>query len=339
MLKLGVLDQSPLRKGGTTADALRETIELVKLTDKLGYERYWVAEHHSTDTFAGSAPEVLIPRLAAESKRIRVGSGGVMLMHYSPYKVAEAFNLMETLYPNRIDLGIGRAPGGTPLASMALAYGNQIDIEYFPTKLKDLIAFLYGTEHATEQLSQLKATPLPAENTQPELWLLGSSEQSAVFAAYFGMGYSYAWFISPEALEKSLEIYRAQFKPAPYLEKPKVSIGVFAICAETEEEANRLAGGRDLWRLRFLKNGQPGPYPSDEEVAAYEFTEQDQAMIAQGRRQVFTGTPGKVKTELEAFAAKYDADELVILTICYDFEARKRSYELLAEAFSESMAT
>jgi luciferase family oxidoreductase group 1 len=330
MLKLGVLDQSPIRAGGTPAQAIDETIRLAQETEALGFTRYWLAEHHGTDGFAGSSPEIMVTRVAAATRSIRVGSGGVMLSHYSPLKVAENFKLLENMFPGRIDLGIGRAPGSDGLTAAALAYGSQIGIEYFPTRIADLAAFLTDQPPATEAFSRVRATP-KAPGT-PELWLLGSSDQSAAYAAHFGIAFSFAHFIAPEGAAPVLAYYRHGFKPSGLLAVPRASAGVFVICAETTEEAERLAASRDYWRLR-LGQGQHLPYPPPEEALAYPYSAHERAEIARNSANRITGDPDTVKAQLEALAAALGVDELVILTITYDFEARLRSYQLLAEAF------
>lgn len=326
-LKLSVVDQSPVREGGTPADAINETIALAKATERWGYTRYWVAEHHNTDGFAGSSPEILVTRIAAETSHIRVGSGGVMLSHYSPLKVAENFRILETMYPGRIDLGIGRAPGGDQYTTAALAYGSQIGIEYFGTRIADTLAFLTDSPPATQVLARVKATPRP--DTVPEVWLLGSSDQSADAAAHFGVAFSFAQFINPHDGVRVIADYRKNFRPSDLLSEPKASIGVFVICAETEEEARRIASSRDLWRLRFEK-GELGPYPPPEDAMNYPYSPEERHLIE--RRQVpsVIGNPEQVRDGLLAFAKEYDVDEIVVLTICYDFEARLRSYELVA---------
>lgn len=329
-LKLSIVDQSPLRTGGTPADALNETIALAKAAEHWGYTRFWVAEHHSTDGFAGSSPEILVTRLAAETDHIRVGSGGVMLSHYSPLKVAENFRILETLSPGRIDLGIGRAPGGDQYTSAALAYGSQIGTEYFGTRVADTLAFLTDGKPATDVLAKVRATPRP--ETVPEVWLLGSSDQSAMLAAHFGLAFSFAHFISPRGGPGIVQQYRDHFRPSKFYGVPRANVGVFVLCADTEEKARRMASSRDLWRLRFEK-GELGPYPSPEEADAYAFTDHDRALIARRTVHSIVGAPEQVKAELTDFAAMYGVNELVILTICYDFNDRLRSYELLAEAF------
>ncbi|MDA0338641.1 MAG: LLM class flavin-dependent oxidoreductase [Proteobacteria bacterium] len=329
-LKLSVVDQSPLRTGGTAADAINETIALAKATEQWGYYRFWVAEHHSTSGFAGPSPEILITRIAAETKSIRVGSGGVMLSHYSPLKVAENFRILETMNPGRIDLGIGRAPGGDQYTSIALAYGTQVGGEYFGTRVADTLAFLTDSKPATEILAHVRATPRP--DTVPEVWMLGSSDQSALLAAHFGLAFSFAHFIAPHGGPEIVQQYRDHFRPSKFYGMPRANVGVFVLCADTDQEAKRIASSRDLWRLRFEK-GELGPYPSPEEVDAYEFTDNDRALI--GRRTIHSiiGGPDKVKAELTAFADMYGVNELIILTICYDFKDRLHSYELLAKMF------
>ncbi len=330
MVKLSVLDQSPVRAGGNPRQALEETIALAQATEKLGYTRYWLAEHHGTEGFAGSSPEILITRVAAATSTIRVGSGGVMLSHYSPLKVAENFKLLENLYPGRIDLGIGRAPGSDGLTAAALAYGSEIGIEYFPTKIADMMAFLSDEPPASEPFKNVRATPAIAE--VPEVWLLGSSDQSAAYAAHFGLAFSFAHFIAPEACGPVLDYYRRNFKPSDTLAEPKASAGVFVICADTKEEADYLAASRDYWRLK-LQYGQHLPYPPPDEALAYPYNEQEKKVVEANRANRFTGDPLSLRDELTAYAEENSLDELVVLTITYDFEKRLRSYELLADVF------
>ena len=330
MLALSVLDQSPVRSGGSPADALEETLRLAESADRWGYRRYWLAEHHGTDGFAGSAPEILIPRVAAVTTNIRVGSGGVMLSHYSPLKVAETFRLLELMYPGRIDLGIGRAPGSDQPTAIALAYGSEVGLEYFPTRIADLVAFLTDAKPPTKLFASVRATPKAP--TVPSIWLLGSSGQSAAYAAQFGLAFSFAHFIAPHGSDQVLKAYSEQFRPSELHAEPQGSLCVFVICAETAGEAERLAASRNLWRIR-LEQGVLGPYPSVEEALAYPYSDAEQAVIARNRERSIIGTPEEVKPRLEALAAHSGVNELVILTICYDFAARLRSYQLLAEAF------
>ena len=330
MIRLGVLDQSPVRSGSTPGEAIAETIRLAQATERLGYSRYWLAEHHGSDGLAGSAPEILVTRVAAATSEIRVGSGGVMLSHYSPLKVAETFRLLETMYPGRIDLGIGRAPGSDQLTAGALAYGSPIGPEYFPNKVADLSAFLTGSEAPTEAFAKVRATP--ASPTVPEVWLLGSSGESASLAAHYGLAFSFAHFITPAGGERVIAGYREHFKPSALYPEPHASLCVFVISAETEEEAERQVRSRDLWRLR-LDAGRLDPYPSVAEAEAHPYTDAERARVRGNRARSIFGTPPQVKTRLEAIAREYGVDELMILTITHDLAARLRSYELLAEAF------
>lgn len=327
-LRFGVLDQSPIRSGGTPKEALDDSVRLAKHTEALGYERYWVAEHHGSNSFAGSSPELLISRIAAETNTMRVGSGGVMLPHYSPYKVAENFRLLETMYPGRIDLGIGRAPGSDMVTAQALAYGSPIGIEYFANKVIDLKALVNGEAPTTKGLENVVATP--RAETVPEMWLLGSSEQSAMYAAHFGLPYSFAHFIAPDHSESCVRRYQELCQQADIV--ARVNLGVFVICAESTERAEQLALCRDLWRLRF-EQGDPGPCPSIAEAEAFEFTDEQRARLSVRNKHTIAGTPDVVRAKLEALAEAHQVDEFVVVTICHEFEDRARSYQLLAEAF------
>jgi luciferase family oxidoreductase group 1 len=330
-MKLSVLDQSPVREGVTPADAVRETLELARHVDALSYHRYWLAEHHSSPGLASTAPEILITRVAAETRHLRVGSGGVMLSHYSPLKVAETFRMLEALYPGRIDLGIGRAPGSDQLTAIALQHGpGALGIEYFPSQISDLLGFMENRLPANHPFQRIRV--MPAGDTLPEFWLLGSSDQSAIFAAYFGCAFSFAHFITAEGGTEVMEVYRQQFRPSERLSAPLGSIGVFVICAETEAKARHLAASRDLMRLR-VDQGILAPVPPPEEALAYPYTPAELRRLEHYRRRQTVGTPEQVKDRLLALAETYGVDELVILTICHDFAARKYSYTLLAEAF------
>jgi luciferase family oxidoreductase group 1 len=328
MLRLGVLDQSPVRSGGGVAEAIHETLELAELCDRLGYSRYWLAEHHSTPGLAGSSPEVLIGQVAARTSRIRVGSGGVMLQHYSSLKVAESFRVLETLFPGRIDLGIGRAPGSDQLTARALR--ENANVEYFPQQIADLQGFLHGALPTGHLYAPVLA--MPTGPTAPEMWLLGSSDQSAAMAAHFGTGFSFAHFINQDGGAEVTRAYRQQFKPLPWLESPRSSAAVFVVCADTEAEAQRLAKSRQLFIVR-LYTGRAGRYPSIEEAESYPYTERELAILRHAQQRTVAGSPEQVRARLEALAADYEADELIVVTITHDPKARRRSYELLAKAF------
>ncbi|MSO70239.1 MAG: LLM class flavin-dependent oxidoreductase [Alphaproteobacteria bacterium] len=330
-LTLGVLDQSPIRESGTAAQAIGESLDLATLCDRLGYRRYWVAEHHNADGLAGSAPEILIGRIAGLTKNIRVGAGGVMLSHYSAYKVAENFRVLEALFPGRIDLGLGRAPGSDQFTAHALASpGGTPSADHYPNQIADLIGYVTNRLAPDHLFAGIKAQPVGP--SAPDLWLLGSSDQSAALAAHFGCAFSFAHFISDRLGPEIMDAYRQAFQPSPLAPKPHGSIGVFVICAETEEKAEHLALSRDLWRLR-LDRGYLGPYPSIETALAHPYDDQERAIIRANRRRQVVGSPAQCRDRLFALAERYGVDEVVVVTITYDFQARLRSYELLAEAF------
>ena len=330
-VKLSVLDQSPVRTGSNPYSALQETIELARLTDSLGYYRYWVAEHHASDALAGCSPEVLLGRLGAETKTIRIGSGGVMLPHYSPYKVAENFKLLQTLYPNRVDLGIGRAPGTDPFTAAAIRYGSRVGPEHFPNMVVDLQALLNDTNPSTPGMEQARA--YPKVETPPQLWMLGSSDDSSVLAAATGLPYNFAYFINPDIHPDIFANYRSRFRPGPNLESPHCCLSIFAICADTEEEALALSKSRDLWYIRLLR-GNPGPFPTVEEAENFDYSPGELAAIASNRDKRAVGTPAQVKAKLESLVEKFQLDELMLVTITHDVAARQKSYELIAKAWN-----
>jgi luciferase family oxidoreductase group 1 len=310
-MRLSVLDQSPIAEGSTGPDALRNTIDLAQLTDELGYTRYWVAEHHGGLMLAGPSPEALIGPIASATSRIRVGSGGVMLPHYSPFKVAETFSLLSGLFAGRIDLGIGRAPGTDPLTMYALQRDRRDAApDDFPQQMVELLGYLNGTlpdDHPFKHLGRA----LPGIPEKPEFWLLGSSHQSAIWANELGLSYAFADFINPEGAD------------------PADLVCVSAICADTDAEAERLAASGRM-AFSMLRSGRPIPVPPVEKALRY----LDNRPPPSGRRAVL-GSPEKVKRELETIAQAYNADEVMVVTIVHDHEARRRSYELIAEAMIE----
>lgn len=336
MLSLSVLDQSPIRSDSTPTDAIRETVRLAEAVDALGYRRYWVAEHHNTAGLAGSAPEIMIGQIAARTRRLRVGSGGIMLNHYSSLKVAETFRVLEALYPGRIDLGLGRAPGSDQITALALAPTRaQVPIEEFPRQIHDLIAYVHDDLPEGHAFGRVHA--MPRGETAPEIWLLGSSDQSAIMAAYFGRAFSFAHFISGEGGQEVMQLYRDRFRPSPQLAQPAGSIGVHVICADTEDEASRLAMCRDLWRVRN-ERGMRAPLPTLDEALAHEYSEWERNRIAYNRMRQVIGGPERVRHELETLAAEYGVAEIVVVTITPDYASRLRSYELLAEMFAPEHA-
>ena len=262
-IRLNVLDQSPIRPGGTPRQAILETVALAQLADRLGYTRYWVSEHHNTSTLAGSTPEVLLAHLGNHTERIRLGSGGIMLPHYSALKVAENFRMLETLFPGRIDLGMGRAPGGDRLTAHALNPHNTFSEQDFVEQLLDLQAFLRD-EQVPDTIHE-RVMAIPQAPTQPELWLLSSSGQSGLFAAHLGMAFSFAQFINGHGGPQAVRTYRERFRPSPELAAPLANVAEFVLCADTEEKARYLRAAMDLQLLRFGK-GQRLTFPSEDEV-------------------------------------------------------------------------
>ncbi|MEZ4502376.1 MAG: LLM class flavin-dependent oxidoreductase [Dehalococcoidia bacterium] len=331
-LKLGILDQSPIRKGGTPREALLATLELAQAADRFGYERYWLAEHHNSGTLASASPELLIGPIAASTSRIRVGSGGVMLTHYSALKVAETFRMLETLYPGRIEMGLGRAPGSDQLTARALAHGpGALPLEAYPDQVMDVLSFMSNEVPDDHPFAGVRATP--TGDAMPVPWLLGSAYDSARFAAELGLGFSFAQFISPDGGQRVVREYREQFQPSPFLDKPLVSIGVHALCADTDEEAHRLGMSRHLMRLRRAQGRRSeGGVPSPEEALAVEFNEPELDYIRYQQSLALEGGPERVREGLLAIADEYEVDDVIVLTITHDYAARLRSYELIAEA-------
>lgn len=334
MIKLSILDQSPIRSGGSHADAIAETLQLAQAADRFGYSRYWVAEHHNSPGLACTVPEILISRIASLTNHLRVGAGGIMLSHYSPLKVAETFRMLETLFPGRIDLGIGRAPGTDRVTSAALRPDSDgWGAEQFPGQVADLIGFVSDRTAANHPFAAVRA--VPSGTGIPPTWLLGSSDQSGALAAHFGSGFSFAHFINNHGGADVMRAYRTHFQPSPEMQQPQGILAVFALCAETDEQAERLCTSRDLWRLR-LDQGIMGSFPSVEEATSYPYTAAERARIKVNQQRQVVGSPDRVKARLLELCQDYGVDELLVLTICFDFEARCRSYELLANAFDLS---
>ena len=332
-LTLSVVDQSPVRAGGTAADALRDTIQLAVAVEALGYYRYWLAEHHNLPNFAGTSPEVLVGQVAARTNTIRVGSGGVMLSHYSALKVAENFRMLDSLYPGRIDLGVGRAPGSDHLTAAALAYpGGPKDVQHYPRQVVDLVGYLSGGLEPEHPFAQVQAGPGEKE-TAPEVWLLGSRYESAYMAARLGLPFAYAHFfgLGAEDGPAIVEGYRKQFEPSRHLAEPKINVGVQVLCADTEEEAQRIASSRNLGRLYSITNRAKG-IPSVEEALSYNYQPNELAFVRQYSRVCVDGNPQQVKAGLERLAETYQTNDLSVVTICHDYADRRRSYELVAEA-------
>jgi luciferase family oxidoreductase group 1 len=328
-LRLSVLDQSPISEGSTGADALHNTLDLARLADELGYHRYWLAEHHGGTMLAGPSPEVVIGPIAQTTERLRVGSGGVMLPHYSPVKVAESFSVLAGLYGDRIDLGIGRAPGSDPLTAFALQRDRrQAAPDDFPEQLAELLALLEDRlppDHPFARLTQLPGLP-----HVPEPWLLGSSPQSAIWAAEFGLPYAFADFINPGGAPMATT-YRERFRDSQRLAAPRLAVGAAVICAETDEEARRLAASARMAMI-LLRSGRPIAVPPVEKALRFAREQHLPEGVSAGGRRAIVGSPATVEAGLRALADEYGAEEIIIVTIVHEHAARRRSYELVAQA-------
>jgi luciferase family oxidoreductase group 1 len=318
-------------EGSDPADALRQTVRLARAAERLGYRRYWVAEHHNTRSLAGTAPEVLAGVVASATSTIRVGSGGVLLPYRTPLMAAEAFRVLHALFPDRIDLGIGRAAGTDALTEEALRRGPpELGEELFPQQVAALVGFLHGTVEESDPYARVRA--MPAGPGAPELWLLGSSSKSSACAAYLGLALSFAHFITPAYGPQIVRSYRKGFRPSEVLSAPVVNVAVSVVCAETDAAAEELASTADLWRLGPEGTARRGILPAGE-VAAQPLTDLERELIAQDRSKLVVGAPDRVRARMTALAAEFDVDELIVVTVCHDQQARLRSYELLAEAF------
>jgi luciferase family oxidoreductase group 1 len=338
MITLSVLDQSPVSEGFTPADALQNTIELARFADKLGYERYWIAEHHAIVTLASPAPEILIARIGAETFGIRIGSGGVLLPHYSPLKVAESFRMLHAMYPGRIDLGIGRAPGGGGLEAFALRRdrSDRIQNDDFQEQLLELLAFLHHEFPAEHPFARIKVSPdMPGA---PDVWLLGSSMWSSNVAAALGLPYAFAHFISSEETSAALEHYRSNFRPSKYLSKPRAIVALGAVCADTDAEAKRLYTSTRLHVRRIRLHGKRLPVASPEQAIAElgDLAFGDDPVVRGGGEwpRYVVGAPEQVREELERIAGKLQVEEIMLIAVMHDYQARQRSYRLIAEAMN-----
>ncbi len=324
---LSVLDLSPVSEGSTPADALRRSIELVAHVERLGYHRYWVAEHHNMVGIASSSPAVLLAHAASATSTIRIGSGGVMLPNHSPLVIAEQFGMLEALHPGRVDLGIGRAPGTDQLTARALRRGLGTDDE-LPRLLGELLAWFEGSFPETHPYRQITATP--ALGYRPSLWLLGSSDYSATVAGVLGLPFSFAYHFAAGGADQALTAYRQSFQPSDVLDEPYAMLGVAAVCAGSNDEAEWLAGSTRLAILR-LRTGRPGRYPSPEQAAAYPWTDAERDAVASWTSTHIVGDPGTVTGELADLAERTGVQELMLTTNVHDPEARVRSYQLVAE--------
>lgn len=328
-IKLSVLDQSPVRKGVTASRAIEETVELAQLTDQLGFTRFWVSEHHNTETLAGSTPEVLIAHLANKTNHIRLGSGGIMLPNHSALKVAENFRMLEIIAPGRIDLGIGRAPGTDRLTASVLNPSNSFSEKELMTKLYDLRNYLNDTPVPNTQQSKIIAIPQAA--SAPPFWLLNSSGQSGLFAAHFGMGMSFAHFINPIGGPDYVKMYRDRFQPSAELSAPKVNVCAFVFC-EDEEALFRQQAVMD-YRFLQLEKGQKLTPINFEDIRSVSYNEEEKVRIQHNRLRMLSGTPDSLFAKIEQLTKRYDVNEFMAVTITENFDDRLKSYQLLANRF------
>jgi luciferase family oxidoreductase group 1 len=329
-LKLSVLDQSPVRKGVTPEQAVQETVTLAKYTDELGYTRFWVSEHHNTGALAGSTPEVLIAHLAGQTKRIRVGSGGVMMPNHSALKVAENFRMLEALFPGRIDLGMGRAPGTDRITAAMLNPSNQFREDDFIEQLYDLRNYFHDRGEPGTPQGRVRA--IPQVSSAPLMWLLSSSGQSGLFAAHFGMAFSFAHFINPIGGPEAVKLYRERFQPSEDLTGQQANMAIFVFCSEDEERIAQHQALMDYRFNQFEKGAGIIPIGYDD-IKDVVYTTAELERIQYNRKRVITGTPAAIKQKLAALAESYDVDEIIAVTITERFDDRLTSYRLLAEVF------
>lgn len=327
-IRLSVLDQSPIRKGATPEQAVQETIALAKFADALGYTRYWVAEHHNTGILAGSTPEVLLAYLASQTKNIRIGSGGVMMPNHSALKVAENFRMLEALAPGRVDLGMGRAPGTDRLTAAMLNPSNHFSEQDFIEQLFDLRNYFHDT--AEPGTPQAKVRAIPQVSTVPSMWLLSSSGQSGIFAAHFGMGFSFAHFINPIGGPEAVAMYRERFKPSDDLPAPEANMAVFVFCSEDEEKIRHHQALMDYRFNQFEKGGPLIPV-AYEDIKNITYSPAEEERIRYNRQRVITGNQQEMKHKLTQLAGNYNVDEIIAVTITESFEDRLESYRLLAD--------
>jgi len=329
-LRLSVLDQSPIISGCTPAEAIHATLELAQACDRLGYHRYWLAEHHAMHGLADPCPEILLGQVAARTRRIRVGTGGVLLPYYSALKVAEVFRMYEAIHPGRIDLGIGRAPGGSMLTAKAMNAEAFLGEDRFPVQVQELVGYLDDSLPPEHPYHGVKA--MPAGPGAPEVWLLGSSDYSGTLAAYLGLRFAFAHFISAHGGDAVMRTYREHFNASYRERRPHSMLAVFVICAAAQEDAERLAQSIDLRRYQ-MSVGIDAPIATLKQAQAFAWTPQARAVVERERARTIVGTPPRVKQRMLALREQSEADELAVITITGDYASRLRSYELLADVF------
>jgi luciferase family oxidoreductase group 1 len=329
-IRLSVLDQSPIRKGLTAQQAIGETIELAKYADQLGYTRFWISEHHNTGALAGSTPEVLLAYLGSQTRNIRIGSGGVMMPNHSALKVAENFRMLEALFPGRVDLGMGRAPGTDRLTAAMLNPSNQFSGQDFINQLSDLVNYFHDRGEPGTPLFKIRA--IPQVQTVPDMWLLSSSGESGLFAAHFGMGLSFAHFINPLGGPEAIANYRERFQASEDRAQPAASVAIFVYCSEDEQSLRRHQALMDF-RFNQFEQGKGIVPVGYQDIKDVTYTVNEQERIMHNRKRVITGTPSEMKEKLTRLADGYGVDEIIAVTITENFDDRLSSYRLLAEQF------
>lgn len=328
-MKLSVLDQAPITKGHSPSQALEYAVELAQLAEKLGYERMWMAEHHGTQSFASSAPEIMVAYLAAKTEKIRLGTGGTMMLHYSPLKMAEVFKTLSALAPGRIDYGVGRAPGGDKDSILALSQGKKPDFDHLYEKLETTLKLI--KDEIPKEALYAKTIASPEDITLPKAWLLGSSGDSAIQAGRMGLGYSFAQFFMLNSMQKEIfELYRHHFKPSEFMEKPEISVAYLVTVAETKEEAEFQAKPQDIARLH-LAQGRMQQLMTPKEAEEYPLTEQEKEGIQINRQIHLVGTAKEVAKKIQQDQEVYGFQEAMICSISHTQEQRLNTYRLLAE--------
>jgi luciferase family oxidoreductase group 1 len=331
MLRISILDQSIIPSGSTASKAIAFTIQLAKLAEKSGFYRFWVSEHHNSKIIAGSSPELLMVRLAAETSTIRIGSGGIMLPNHSALRVAENFRLLETMYPGRIDLGMGRAPGGDRITAGLLNPSGNFSEDSYIQQLSQLQSFFH--DEAVSSYGPLLAVPIVS--TIPAQWILSSSGGSAEIAARYGMGLALARFINGFAGREIVESYRRAFQPSREIQKPRCILAISVLCAETEEKANQLRKLADYTLLQFEK-GNYTEMVRYEDISDYEFSAWEQERIRYNQGRIVSGTPEQVRTKLNSLVKELGVDEIMMTTMTHSQRDRLRSIALTAETFELS---
>ena len=326
MIPLSVLDLATVVTGSSPAQALRETTMMAVKAERLGYRRFWVAEHHAMPAVASSAPAVLIAHLANATSTLRIGAGGVMLPNHSPLVIAEQFATLEALHPGRIDLGLGRAPGTDHITARALRRTGELHANRFPDDVVELIGYLLPREHPVHP------SPVPGSGYLPQVWLLGSSTFGAQLAGTLGLPFSFAYHFAPALLDQALDVYRSNFRPSIFLGEPHTMIGVSVLCSSSDDEARWLSGSNALSILQ-RSSGRMGPLPSPEEAAAYRFTPAESAIVDETTTSHLIGDPRTVYEGLVALAKRTDTDEFMLSTRTHSYEARARSFTLIATAW------